>query len=122
MPSPASDPAAPPDLSKRGTAEAIARRWVGRFDIDRQRLASLARGSPPVPKLTREHPSLEGVRLEPPQPGEVILSLRKCRAPVPGLAHLPLQGDRWVSRSPIEEHKASDDRRTRNPAQRDDDG
>ena len=75
-----------------------------------------------MPKLTREHPSLEGVRLEPPQPGEVILSLRKCRAPVPGLAHLPLQGDRWVSRSPIEEHKASDDRRTWNPAQRDDDG
>ena len=122
MPSPASDPAAPPDLGKPGTAEPIARRWVGRFAIARQGLASLARGGPPVPKLTREHRSLEVVRLEPPQLGEVILSLQECRAPVPGLAHLPLQGDRLVSPSPIEEHNASDDWRTWNPAQRDDDG
>lgn len=66
---------------------AIARLWVGRFDNRRQVEASLARGGAPAPELTREHRSLEVVRLEAPQLGEVVLYLQECRATVPGLAH-----------------------------------
>lgn len=67
--------------------EAIARHWIGCFDNARQVQASLARGGLPAPELTREHRSLEVVRLEAPQLGEVVLYLQECRASVPGKAH-----------------------------------
>ncbi|MFN9622712.1 MAG: CpcT/CpeT family chromophore lyase [Cyanobacteriota bacterium] len=66
---------------------ALARLWVGRFANRRQVQASLARGGAATPELTREHRSLEVVRLEAPQLGEVVLYLQECRATVPGLAH-----------------------------------
>ncbi|MEB3335523.1 MAG: CpcT/CpeT family chromophore lyase [Cyanobacteriota bacterium] len=84
-------PSPPPDpdrlLGGQEAVEAIARRWVGRFDNRRQVQASLARGGPPAPELTREHRSLEVVRLAAPQLGEVILYFQEGRASVPGLAH-----------------------------------
>lgn len=67
--------------------EAVARRWIGRFDNARQVQASLARGGDPAPELTREHRSVEVVRLEAPQLGEVVLYLQECRASVPERAH-----------------------------------
>jgi hypothetical protein len=67
--------------------EAIARHWIGRFANTRQVRASLARGGMPAPELTREHRSLEVMRLEAPQLGDVVLYLQECRATVPGLAH-----------------------------------
>ncbi len=67
--------------------EAIARLWIGRFANRRQVEASLARGGPPAPELTREHRSLEVVRLDAPQIGELVLYLQECRATVPGRAH-----------------------------------
>jgi hypothetical protein len=84
-------PAPPPDPDRlfhgQDAVEAIAQRWVGRFDNRRQVQASLARGGPPAPELTREHRSLEVVRLAAPQLGEAILYLQECRATAPGLAH-----------------------------------
>jgi hypothetical protein len=85
MPAPSPDPDRP--LLGQDAVEAIAQRWIGRFDNRRQVQASLARGGPAVPELTREHRSLEVVRLAAPQLGEVILYLQECRAAAPGLAH-----------------------------------
>ncbi len=83
--------APPPDpdwlLQGQNAVEAIAQRWIGRFDNRRQVRATLIRGGPAVPELTREHRSLEVVRLAAPQLGEVNLYLQECRATVPGLAH-----------------------------------
>jgi hypothetical protein len=76
-------------LAPRGmeAVEAVANLWVGRFDNARQVEASLARGGAPTPELTREHRSMEVVRLNAPQLGEVVLYLQECRATVPQRAH-----------------------------------
>lgn len=87
MLSPAPEPHPPAPLTGQEAVEAIARLWVGRFTNARQVEASLARGGPAAPELTREHRALEVVRLEAPQLGDVVLYLQECRASVPGLAH-----------------------------------
>ena len=87
MTSSAPEPVAPADPGGQEVVEVLARRWVGRFDNARQVQATLARGGPPAPELTREHRSLEVVRLEAPQLGEMVLYLQECRAAVPGRAH-----------------------------------
>ncbi|MEB3260719.1 MAG: CpcT/CpeT family chromophore lyase [Cyanobacteriota bacterium] len=84
-PAPESVPLSAP--AGQEAVEAIARLWVGRFANRRQVEATLARGGPAAPELTRERRSLEVVRLEAPQLGEVVLFLQECRAAVPGLAH-----------------------------------
>jgi 2-C-methyl-D-erythritol 4-phosphate cytidylyltransferase len=87
LPVPPPEPANPPAHPGPEVVEAIARLWLGRFDNRRQVQVSLARGGTPAPELTREHRSLEVVRLEAPQLGEVVLYLQECRATAPGLAH-----------------------------------
>jgi hypothetical protein len=83
----APEPAEHFGVSGQEAVEAIAALWIGRFANARQVEASLARGGPAAPELTREHRVLEVVRLDAPQLGEVILYLQECRATVPGLAH-----------------------------------
>lgn len=87
MATPAAAPAPGGDPGGEAAVETVARLWTGRFDNARQVQASLARGGPAVPELTREHRSLEVVRLEAPQLGPVVLYLQECRASVPLRAH-----------------------------------
>ena len=49
--------------------ETIAARWQGSFHNRRQVVASLARGGPVAPELTRELRSMEVERLQAPQLG-----------------------------------------------------
>jgi hypothetical protein len=87
MTTPAAAPAPGGDPGEEQAVETVARLWTGRFDNARQVQASLARGGPAVPELTREHRDLEVVRLEAPQLGPVVLYLQECRASVPLRAH-----------------------------------
>jgi hypothetical protein len=87
MTTPAAAPAPGSDPGGEQAVETVARLWIGRFDNARQVQASLARGGPAVPELTREHRSLEVVRLEATQLGPVVLYLQECRASVPLRAH-----------------------------------
>ena len=67
--------------------ETIAARWQGSFHNRRQVVASLARGGPVAPELTRELRSMEVERLQAPQLGEVVLYFQEFRASAPHLAH-----------------------------------
>jgi hypothetical protein len=87
MTTPAAAPAPASDPGGEQAVETVARLWTGRFDNARQVQASLARGGPAMPELTREHRSLEVLRLEAPQLGPVVLYLQECRASVPLRAH-----------------------------------
>jgi hypothetical protein len=87
MTTPAAAPVSGSDPGGEQAVETVARLWTGRFDNARQVQASLARGGPAVPELTREHRSLEVLRLEAPQLGPVVLYLQECRASVPLRAH-----------------------------------
>ena len=87
MTTPAAAPAPASDPGGEEAVETVARLWTGRFDNARQVQASLARGGPAVPELTREHRTLEVVRLAAPQLGPVVLYLQECRASVPLRAH-----------------------------------
>lgn len=87
MTTPAAAPAPGSDSGGEPAVETVARLWTGRFANARQVQASLARGGPAVPELTREHRTLEVVRLEAPQLGPVVLYLQECRASVPLRAH-----------------------------------
>ena len=66
--------------------ETIAARWQGSFHNRRQVAASLARGGPVAPELTRELRSMEVERLQAPQLGEVVLYFQEFRACAPHLA------------------------------------
>ncbi len=67
--------------------ETIAARWQGAFHNRRQVAASLARGGPPAPELTREPRTMVVERLVAPQLGEVVLYFQEFRAGTPRLAH-----------------------------------
>ncbi|MBW4530758.1 MAG: hypothetical protein KME02_08740 [Aphanothece saxicola GSE-SYN-MK-01-06B] len=67
--------------------ETIAARWQGAFDNRRQVAASLARGGPPAPELTRELRTLVVERLQAPQLGALVLYFQEFRASAPQLAH-----------------------------------
>ncbi|MFN6339962.1 MAG: CpcT/CpeT family chromophore lyase [Cyanobacteriota bacterium] len=87
MTPPAPQPFAAEQPRGMEAVETVARLWQGSFDNARQVEATLARGGPPAPELTREHRALEVVRLEAPQLGDVVLYFQECRATVPGRAH-----------------------------------
>lgn len=87
MTDPAAAPAPTNEPVGSEAVEIVAQLWTGRFDNSRQVQASLARGGPAMPELTREHRSLEVVRLDAPQLGAVVLYLQECRATVPLRAH-----------------------------------
>jgi hypothetical protein len=74
-------------MPPRDDLETIAGRWVGRFDNHRQVEATLARGGPGAPELTRERRWMEVLRLNAPQLGEVVLFFQEFRAAAPALAH-----------------------------------
>ncbi len=67
--------------------ETIAARWQGRFHNRRQVAATLARGGPVAPELSREARWMAVERLEAPQLGEVVLYFQEFRAGAPELAH-----------------------------------
>ncbi len=67
--------------------ETIARRWQGAFDNRRQVAATVARGGPEAPELTRERRTMEVERLQAPQLGAVVLYFQEFRASAPQLAH-----------------------------------
>ena len=67
--------------------EEIMRRWCGSFNNRRQVEANVARGEPMAPELTREHRSMEVLRLEAPQLGEHVLFFEEIRESRPELAH-----------------------------------
>ncbi len=74
-------------MPPRDDLETIAGRWVGRFDNHRQVEATLARGGPAAPELTRERRWMEVHRLNAPQLGAVALFFQEFRAAAPALAH-----------------------------------
>ena len=65
----------------------IAARWQGSFHNRRQVVATVARGGPVAPELTRERRTREVERLQAPQLGEVVLYFQEFRASAPQLAH-----------------------------------
>ncbi len=67
--------------------ETIAARWQGSFHNRRQVAATVARGGPEAPELTRERRTMEVERLQAPQLGEVVLYFQEFRASAPQLAH-----------------------------------
>ncbi|MCT0207026.1 CpcT/CpeT family chromophore lyase [Synechococcus sp. CS-1332] len=67
--------------------ETIAARWQGSFHNRRQVAATLARGGPVAPELTRELRTMEVERLQAPQLGERVLYFQEFRASAPQLAH-----------------------------------
>lgn len=67
--------------------ETIAARWQGAFHNQRQVAATLARGGPVAPELTRERRTMVVERLQAPQLGEVVLYFQEFRASAPQLAH-----------------------------------
>ena len=67
--------------------ETIACRWQGAFHNRRQVAATLARGGPVAPELSRERRTLVVERLEAPQLGAVVLYFQEFRASAPQLAH-----------------------------------
>lgn len=67
--------------------ETIAARWQGSFHNRRQVAATLARGGPEAPELTRELRTMEVERLQAPQLGELVLYFQEFRASAPQLAH-----------------------------------
>lgn len=66
---------------------AIAAAWIGNWSNARQVEATLERGGPPMPELTRERRRMRVVRLEAPQLGETVLYFEEERDSLPGLAH-----------------------------------
>lgn len=158
MPSPAPDQDPPAPLRGSAAVEAIARLWVGRFTTARQVEATLARGGPAAPELTRDtgrwrwcgwrppnwgmwcsisrsaahngrlpvqSERLRGWAMDVPQaPGTTVLLMESrdgSGLQVQEISQLLaggrrrfrpsqiLQEGRLVSRSHIDEHKASDD-------------
>ncbi len=67
--------------------ETIACRWQGDFDNRRQVAATLARGGPVAPELTRELRTMVVERLQAPQLGAWVLYFQEFRASAPQLAH-----------------------------------
>ncbi|MCU0757876.1 MAG: CpcT/CpeT family chromophore lyase [Steroidobacteraceae bacterium] len=67
--------------------EQIATRWTGSFDNHRQVAANLERGAPAAPELTRERRTMQVLRLDSPQLGEVVLYYEEFRDTQPGKAH-----------------------------------
>ncbi|KEF41056.1 MAG: hypothetical protein ER33_13645 [Cyanobium sp. CACIAM 14] len=74
-------------MTSAGQLEQIADRWQGAFHNRRQVAATLARGGPPAPELTREGRWMLVERLEATQLGAVVLYFQEFRASAPGLAH-----------------------------------
>ncbi len=67
--------------------ETIADRWQGTFHNRRQVVATLARGGPAAPELTREARWMTVERLDAPQLGALVLYFQEFRASAPQLAH-----------------------------------
>lgn len=66
--------------------ETIAARWQGSFHNRRQVAATIARGGPAAPELTRELRTMVVERLQAPQLGAVVLYFQEFRASAPQLA------------------------------------
>lgn len=66
---------------------AIAAAWEGRWSNQRQVEATLQRGGPAAPELTRELREMQVVRLDAPQLGDTVLFFEEVRQSMPGLAH-----------------------------------
>jgi len=65
----------------------IATRWVGDFDNHRQVAASVDRGPPASPEVTRERREMKVLRLDAPQLGDTVLYYEEFRDTQPGKAH-----------------------------------